>query len=78
MGLSYLMPKESFVLHCCVKERTFVSEEVTNYERKTYILKKVSCYTHTHTRLIKLISKDVHNVCNKRLEGTKKYAYVHM
>ena len=47
---SYLMPKESFVLHCCVKERTFVSEEVTNRERKTYILEKaIMLHTHSHT-----------------------------
>ena len=50
MCLSYLMPKESFVLHCCVKERTFVSEEVTNRERKTYILEKaIMLHTHSHT-----------------------------
>ena len=52
--LCYSVLQVSFVLHCCVKQRTFRFEKAANRQRKIYIMKKVSCYTyvcHVATRI---------------------------
>ena len=52
--LCYSVLQVSFVLHCCVKQRTFRFEKAASRQRKIYIMKKVSCYTyvcHVATRI---------------------------
>ena len=62
MCLCYLVLQVSFVLHCCVKQRTFRFEKAASRQQKIYIMKKaimlhscMSCHcTSCHFLIIQL------------------------
>ena len=51
--LCYSMLYISFVLHCCVKQRTFRFEKVVSQQWKFYIMKKaITLYLHRFANLL--------------------------